>query len=91
MFTALRLAESGIGVQLIDQASGIAGHSYACALHPRRLRLLDEAGVARDAIKLGHRIDTVAFYERAFPRAELKLSPLPVEFPVCAGLATKHS
>lgn len=81
MFTALRLAESGIGVQLIDQASGIAGHSCACALHPRRLRLLDEAGVARDAIKLGHRIDTVAFYERAFPRAELKLSPLPVEFP----------
>jgi len=81
MFTALRLAESGIGVQLIDQASGIAGHSCACALHPRTLQLLDEAGVAQDAIKLGHRIDTVAFYERALPRAELKLSLLPGEFP----------
>jgi len=81
MFTALRLAESGIGVQLIDQASGIAGHSCACALHPRTLQLLEEAGVARDAVKLGHRIDTVAFYEHALPCAELKLSLLPVEFP----------
>ena len=81
MFTALRLAESGIGVQLIDKASGIAGHSCACALHPQTLRLLEKAGVIQEAIKLGQRIDTVAFYERVLPRAELKLSPLPVEFP----------
>jgi NADPH-dependent dioxygenase len=81
MFTALRLADSGIGVQLIDQESGTAGHSCACALHPRTLQLLDEADIADDAIKLGRRIETVAFYERALPRAELKLSPLPVKFP----------
>ena len=81
MFTALRLAEGGIGVQLIDQESRTAGHSYACALHPRTLQMLDEVGVARDAIKLGHRIETVAFYEGNLKRAELKLSLLPVEFP----------
>jgi len=81
MFTALRLAECGIGVQLIDQESRTAGHSYACALHPRTLQMLDEVGLARDAIKLGHRIETAAFYESALHRAELKLSLLPVEFP----------
>lgn len=81
MFTALQLAESGIAVQLIDQESRTAGRSYACALHPRSLRLLDEVGVARDAIKLGHRIESVAFYDGAIRRAELKLSRLPVEFP----------
>jgi 2-polyprenyl-6-methoxyphenol hydroxylase-like FAD-dependent oxidoreductase len=43
--------------------------------------MLDEVGVARDAIKLGHRIETVAFYEGNLKRAELKLSLLPVEFP----------
>ena len=58
-----------------------AGRSYACALRPRSLRLLDEVGVARDAIKLGHRIESVAFYDGAIRRAELKLSRLPVEFP----------
>jgi 2-polyprenyl-6-methoxyphenol hydroxylase-like FAD-dependent oxidoreductase len=51
MFTALRLAESGIGVLLIDKESCTAGRSYACALHPRTLQLLDKVGVARDAIK----------------------------------------
>ena len=81
MFTALRLAENGIHVQLVDQESCTAGRSYACALHPRTLQLLDEVGVARDAIKLGHRIDQIAFYEGTLRRTELKLSQLPVEFP----------
>jgi 2-polyprenyl-6-methoxyphenol hydroxylase-like FAD-dependent oxidoreductase len=81
MYTALRLAEIGIGVQLIDKESRTAGHSYACALHPRTLQLLDEVGVAREAIKLGNRIDKIVFYEGALRRAGLDLSRLPVKFP----------
>jgi len=87
MFTALRLAQGGIAVQLIDQEPRTAGRSYACALHPRTLQLLDEAGVAREAIQRGRRIDTVAFYEGALRRAEVKLSGLPVEFPFVLVLA----
>ena len=81
MFTALRLAESGVAVQLIDQESRTAGRSYACALHPRTLQLLHEAGVAREAIQRGQRIETAAFYEGALRRAEVKLSRLPGAFP----------
>jgi len=81
MFTALRLAESGLGVQVIDQEARTAGRSYACSLHPRSLELLNEAGVAREAIRLGHRINSVAFYEGAVRHAELDLSRLPGEFP----------
>lgn len=81
MFTALRLAENGIGVQLIDQEPGPSGRSYACALHPRTLQLLDEIGIASDAIKLGHQIEKVAFYEGTLRRAELRLTWLPVRFP----------
>jgi 2-polyprenyl-6-methoxyphenol hydroxylase-like FAD-dependent oxidoreductase len=87
LFTALRLAGSGVGVQLIDQESRTAGRSYACALHPRTLQLLDEVGLARDAIQRGQRIDTVAFYEGAQRRAELKLSQLPEPFPFVLVLA----
>jgi 2-polyprenyl-6-methoxyphenol hydroxylase-like FAD-dependent oxidoreductase len=87
MLTALRLAESGIGVQLIDQESRTAGRSYACALHPGTLQLLDEAGVAREAIQRGQRIETVAFYEGDLRRAEVKLSQLPGEFPFVLVLA----
>ncbi|HXR06203.1 MAG TPA: FAD-dependent monooxygenase [Candidatus Acidoferrum sp.] len=81
LFTALRLAEGGIGVQLIDQESRTAGRSYACALHPRTLQLLDEVDVAREAIQRGQRVDSVAFYEGARRRAEVKLSQLPARFP----------
>jgi 2-polyprenyl-6-methoxyphenol hydroxylase-like FAD-dependent oxidoreductase len=81
MFTALRLAENGVKVKLIDQESCTAGRSYACALHPRTLQLLDEVGVARDAIKLGRRVDTIAFCQGADRRAEIDLSRLPVDFP----------
>jgi 2-polyprenyl-6-methoxyphenol hydroxylase-like FAD-dependent oxidoreductase len=87
MFTALQLAGSGIAVQLIDQESRTAGRSYACALHPRTLQLLDGAGLAREAIQRGQRIDTVAFYEGASRRAEVKLSQLPGEFPFVLVLA----
>ena len=87
MFTALRLAESGISVQLIDQESRTAGRSYACALHPRTLQLLDQAGVAREAIQRGQRIETAAFYEGALRRAEVNLSRLPGAFPFVLVLA----
>jgi 2-polyprenyl-6-methoxyphenol hydroxylase-like FAD-dependent oxidoreductase len=89
MFTALRLAKSGIGVKLIDQESCTAGRSYACALHPRTIQLLDEAGVASDAIKLGYPIEKAAFFEGAQQRAELELSRLPVEFPYVLVLEQK--
>ena len=81
MFCALRLAESGIRVKVIDKESRTAGHSYACALHPHTLKLLEQAGIAAEALKLGHRIDTIAFYEGNSRRAELKLSELSTEFP----------
>ena len=45
------------------------------------LTLLNQSGLAADVLRLGHRIDTIAFYEGALRRAELKLSGLPVEFP----------
>ncbi|MDB6023308.1 MAG: putative Monooxygenase FAD-binding protein [Pedosphaera sp.] len=86
MFTALRLAENGIRVQLIDQESGTAGRSYACALHPRTLQLMNEAGIAQDAIKLGRRMDKLAFYDSTIRRAELDFSRLPVEFPFVLAL-----
>jgi 2-polyprenyl-6-methoxyphenol hydroxylase-like FAD-dependent oxidoreductase len=81
MFTALALADCGIRVKIIDQESRIAAHSYACALHPHTLKLFAQMGLAEEVWKLGHRIDTIAFYEDRVRRAELKLSELPVEFP----------
>ena len=81
MFGALLLAEGGIQVKVIDTEPCTAAHSYACALHPHSLKLLDQAGIAADALQLGQRIETIAFYEGQSRRAELKLSELPTDFP----------
>jgi 2-polyprenyl-6-methoxyphenol hydroxylase-like FAD-dependent oxidoreductase len=81
MWTALLLAESGIRVTLIDEEARKAARSYACALHPRTLKLLDRFGLASELVQAGRRIETMAFYEGGERRAELKLSALSAEFP----------
>jgi 2-polyprenyl-6-methoxyphenol hydroxylase-like FAD-dependent oxidoreductase len=81
MLTALLLKQNGINTQIIDQESRTAGHSYSCALHPRSIELLRQAGIAYEAINLGHRVTTVGFYEGSARQAEVRLSELPDEFP----------
>ncbi len=81
MMTALSLAERGLNAQIIDEEWRTAAHSYACALHPRTLRLLKLLALADDAVALGERMDTVGFYDGTRRRAEVRLSALPGEFP----------
>jgi 3-(3-hydroxy-phenyl)propionate hydroxylase len=81
MLTALLLKQNGINTQIIDQEYRTAGHSYSCALHPRSIELLHQAGLANEAIKLGHRMATVGFYEGSARHAEVRLSELAGEFP----------
>ncbi len=81
MVTALLLARGGVSVRIIDQEWHTAAHSYACALHPRSLALLQQLGVGAEVLRLGRRLDTVAFYEGERRRAELRLSALGGEFP----------
>jgi 2-polyprenyl-6-methoxyphenol hydroxylase-like FAD-dependent oxidoreductase len=81
LWSALLLAESGIEVILIDREPRTTARSYACALHPATLRLLDTLGLAESAIACGHRIETLAFYDGPNREAEIRLSRLGGEFP----------
>ena len=81
MLTALALTKSGVRVRIIDKEERTAAHSYACALHPQSLALLDRHGLAEEILASGHRIETVAFYEGEKRQAEMRLSGLPVKYP----------
>jgi len=81
LWTALLLAEKGIEVSLIDRESRTAARSYACALHPATLELLDTLGLAESAIERGRRVDRVAFYDGPARQAEIQLSKLGGSFP----------
>ncbi len=86
MTTALLLMERGVKAALIDTESGTAAQSYACALHPHSLELLDRFGLIKEILEWGRRVDTVAFYEGPSRRAEVKLAALTGKFPFAVVL-----
>ncbi len=81
LFTALQLARRGVAVEIVDSQQRPAARSYALALHPSSLALLDEIGLLDELVAHGHRIHTVAFYDGVERRCALDLSRLPAAFP----------
>jgi 2-polyprenyl-6-methoxyphenol hydroxylase-like FAD-dependent oxidoreductase len=76
LFSALRLARAGVRVQIVDRERDTAANSYALALHPRTVALLDEVGLAGEVLRQAVHVKTVAFYEGSERKAELPLSEL---------------
>lgn len=81
LLTAILLAEAGIGVRIIDREERTTSRSYACALHPRTLKLLEGMGLAAPVLEAGRRVERIAFYDGAARQAEVKLSQLGGTFP----------
>jgi NADPH-dependent dioxygenase len=81
LFTALRLRQRGVGVEIADKLERTGAHSYALALHPESLELLDEAGVADEIVSQGYRVDKIGFFEGENRRAEVRIPELQAKFP----------
>ncbi len=81
MFTALSLARQGNQVEIIDGQWRTTSRSYALALHPASLRLLDEMGLAARLIEKGYRVDTVAFFDGGERTGEVAYAELQTDFP----------
>jgi 2-polyprenyl-6-methoxyphenol hydroxylase-like FAD-dependent oxidoreductase len=81
LFAALSLAERGIAVEVIDKEWHGSAHSYALALHPGTLRMLDEVGAADELLATGHRVERVAFYEGDTRAGALEISELGAPHP----------
>src|SRR5512140_3341954 len=81
LVSAIILAEAGARVHVIDQEERTTSRSYACALHPRTLRLLERIGVASEIIAHGRKLRSVGFYDGESRRASLYLSKLGGDFP----------
>jgi 2-polyprenyl-6-methoxyphenol hydroxylase-like FAD-dependent oxidoreductase len=81
LVAALFLNRRGVRVAVLDEQMRTAARSYACAIHPRTLELLDELGVANELIARGQRVDSFAYYEGAERKLEVKYSQLGGRFP----------
>ena len=86
LWTALLLAEAGVQVSVVDREPGVAARTYACALHPRTLKLLDGIGLAGSVLEQARRIQKVGFFDGAERRAEVDLRSLGGDYPFLAIL-----
>ena len=81
LIAALFLRRNGVSVEIIDMDQRTTQHSYALAIHPRTLAILDEAGLAEPLIAAGRKLTKVAYYEGPERRAEIDYSSLAATHP----------
>ncbi|MGH7972555.1 MAG: FAD-dependent monooxygenase [Limisphaerales bacterium] len=81
LWTALLLADAGVEVAIIDQQVRTAARSYACALHPRTLGLLNRFGLPAALAPRGRSVSRLAFFDREKTRAGIDLAESGGEFP----------
>lgn len=81
LFTALLLAKRDIHVRIIDRRERTNVHSYALALHPQSLRLLDGVGLATSVAAAGHWVETVEFKGEGNTGARVDLTALAGSYP----------
>jgi 2-polyprenyl-6-methoxyphenol hydroxylase-like FAD-dependent oxidoreductase len=81
LLAALFLQQRGVRVEIVDMHQRTTQHSYALAIHPRTLQLLEEAGLADALIHAGRKLTTLAFYEGRERRAAIDYSRLACAHP----------
>lgn len=81
LVAAVFLEQYGVSVQIVDMDQRIHQHSYALAIHPRTLQVLEEAGLSDTLIQAGRKLTTLAYYEGRERRAEIDYSVLPGRYP----------
>lgn len=80
------LVDEDIPFVLLDRERCTGTHSYALALHPETMELLESFGVASHALRNARKLPKVAFYEGAQRKCELNYSKLSSPYPYLAVL-----
>ncbi len=81
LYAALLLSERGIRVQIVDEQHRSTTRSYALALHPRSLELLDEVGLTPELVAAGRKLEAVTFHADGKRQAEVRLAELKSRYP----------
>jgi len=81
LVAAVFLQQYGVRVEIVDMHQRTTQHSYALAIHPRTLRILDQAELSEGLIGAGRKVTKVAYYEGRERRAEIDYSALASKHP----------
>lgn len=79
------LADKGVDFVLLDREQHTNTHSYALALHPETLELLDSLHIVEPVLKKAQRLSRATIFDDNHrQRAEINYSELPVKYPFLA-------
>ena len=81
LVAALFLQQHGVRVEIIDMHQRTTQHSYALAIHPHTLKILEEVGLSETLIAAGRKLTKVAYYEGGTRRVEIDYSALTSRHP----------
>jgi 2-polyprenyl-6-methoxyphenol hydroxylase-like FAD-dependent oxidoreductase len=81
------LADQQIDCVLLDQEQPKDSHSYALALHPETLELLDSLNLIESILEKAFQIQKVSIYEADQKKATLDYSMLPLKYPFLAVIS----
>ena len=81
LVATLFLQKHGVRVEIVDMDQRTTQQSYALAIHPRTLSVLDEVGLSERLIAAGRKLTKVAFYEGRERRVEIDYAALPSRHP----------
>ena len=81
LLTALVLKDRGVEVDVVDRDRRISVRSYALALHPGTLTLLDRLGLAGAIVPLGRVVRKVGYFSGGSRRAEIDLDGVGGKYP----------
>ena len=77
LFAALNLARRGVRTAVVDTGVWPCKHSYALALHPESVSLLEQAGIAKQVLDGARLVRSVAVCDASGTVAEARLDDLP--------------
>lgn len=72
-FAALALANRGVSVEIADTGIWPCKHSYALALHPQTIRLLDRYGLKQEVLAAAYPVRTIGLYDTSRRRGGISL------------------
>jgi len=72
-FAALALAHRGVAVQIADTGIWPCKHSYALALHPQTIRLLDAYGLKDQVLAAAYPVRAIGLYDKSGKRGAISL------------------
>lgn len=77
LFASLNLARRGVRTAVVDTGVWPCKHSYALALHPESISLLEKAGIAGQVLEGARLVKSLAVYDGAGKVAEARMDDLP--------------